>query len=128
MPSEVRTLASRGQRTLAVTHDEADSIRRGLSWRTAPPQTAVSGFRGNAPDSPGGLTEAGFNAYVIRHGIPDRVAGIIHHYVCLGLMEAKRAGGATEAVAEQDIEVLRAWVHSDDRLKRPLGDCDVCCL
>ena len=110
---EVRNFASRGQKTLAVTFDNADRVRRGLEWRLESPTPTASGLGMSIPTSTGGLDLARFDALVIRHGIPENVAGILHHYTLRGLNAAMRNGGAWKAVAEREAQELAVWVAGD---------------
>ena len=110
---EVRNLASRGQKTLAVTQENADKVRRGLSWRLKGDIPTASGVGRIVPLSPGGLDKARFDALVVRHGIPDHIAGIMHYYILQGLDASRRSGGAWAAVAEREGKALAAWVADD---------------
>ena len=110
---EVRNLVSRGQKTLALTPEDADKVRRGLSWRLKGDIPTASGLGRTILLSPGGLDKDPFDALVIRHGIPDHIAGIMHYYILQGLDASRRSGGAWAAVAEREGKALAAWVADD---------------
>ena len=110
---QIRTLASRGQKTLALAREDADKIRHGLAWRLrAGEVTAGDGFRiETVPHSPGGVHGIWFDGLVLRHGVPDKIAGILYHYCILGANTSK--GTVLEEMTRDEMATLVKWLEGE---------------
>ena len=116
IPMQVRTLASRGQKTLAVTEDEAERIRQGLAWRLKEmPVTTGPGFRiEQIPLSANGLAPDMFNALVIRGNIPERIAGLIYYYYQSGFLAAAHGDREPQrSMAIAECQEVQRWAVGD---------------
>ena len=59
------------------------------------------------PSNSDGLDRVWFDAFVLRCGIPSRIAGIIYHYIILGLNTSVGEGAAVGAVPEVEATETR---------------------
>ena len=108
-PRKMRTMASLGQATLALTDEDAAKVRAHYSWRTDTGVTDGIIFR--TIPTKHGLDAKWYDALVIHTGMPESIASYLRYYSMVGLDSMVQKGGAWENLAKREATEIADWIE-----------------